>query len=264
MQFAVERTKKFPSEHLNELRIDFKAIGDDISSPMKSQMIRMNSFVLVLGLALAGSVQSVSAQTAQKKSKKTTYTAKDFIASSSAAPENETQSRRTVAESQTHYTVATTQSETRYGLGFASAYNLTASSTALTGWIGLTPKFGIQPLLSIGSTSPFNFSVGGIGKYTIAQRGAGGFHLGGGLSVGSIHKGASTNSGSLFGNSGTASKSGFNMGLAALAGVHYELPNTSLVLHFDGGANFGLADGDTDFNLGTVGSLLGASIIYLF
>lgn len=229
---------------------------------MKSQMIRINTLVLALGLALAGTTQSATAQTAHsKKSKKSTYTAKDFIASSSASPAAAPQVRP-AAVAAPQYEV-TTHFEPRYGLGFASAYNLTASSTALTGWIGLTPKFGIQPLLSIGSTSPFNFSVGGIGKYTVAQRGAAGFHLGGGLSVGSIHKGT-TQGGILFGNSGIPTKSGFNMGLAALAGVHYELPNTSLVLHFDGGANFGLADGDSDFNLGTVGSLLGASIIYLF
>jgi hypothetical protein len=237
---------------------------------MKSITQSISILVLALGLSLAAlSSQLASAQEAQSsQSKNAVASAKDFIDPISEGPARtvavETRTvNRYETRSETHVeTYAETRSETRYGLGLASAYNLTASDAALTGWIGLTPKFGIQPLLSIGSTSPFNISAGALAKYTVAQHGAGGFHLGGGMSLGSIHD-RPRNGGLLFGNvSGT--KSGFNMALTALAGVHYEMPNTNIVLHFDGGANFGLADGDTDFNLGAVGGLLGASIIYIF
>jgi hypothetical protein len=204
----------------------------------------------------------MSAQAAQgSRSKKATASAKDFIDPTSEAPvTTSAHAPATIDAAEPHYT---SRSETRFGLGLASAYNLTASDAALTGWIGLTPKFGIQPLLSVGSTSPFNFAVGALGKYTVAQHGAGGFHLGGGASFGSIHNG-NTSGGLLFGNSGGNTKSGFHMSLAALAGIHYEMPNTNIMLHFDGGANFGLADGNTDFNLGAIGGLLGASVIYVF
>lgn len=242
MQFAQEESKK-------EFRIDFKASGIEISRPMKSQIIRISTVCFALSFAMATALLPASAQAA-KHSKKTTSS--DAVETYSAAPASESTSTSSFHSSYGN----------RYGLGFASAYNLTASSTAVTGWIGLSPNFGIQPLLSVGSTSPFNFAVGALGKYTVAQRGAGGFHLGGGVAVGEIHKGT-TSGGILFGNT-TAAGSGFNMGLTALAGVHYELPGTSIMLHFDGGANFGLADGDTDFNLATVGGLLGASIIYMF
>jgi hypothetical protein len=244
MQFADERTKR----KREEMPIDNEASGEEINMPMKSQNNRIHVVTFVLGFALAALSLPVSAQGTH--SKKNTFVAKDSVQTASAAP---------ASTSETYYS---SHSDIHYGLGFASAYNLTASDTALTGWIGLSPKFGIQPLVSIGSTSPFNFSIGALGKYTVAQHGAGGFHLGGGLSVGSIHKGT-TGGGILFGNSGSM-KSGFNMGLSALAGLHYEIQNTNIMLHFDGGANFGLADGDTDFNLATVGGLLGASIIYMF
>jgi hypothetical protein len=216
---------------------------------MKSQIIRVGTLCFALSFASAVALLPASAQAAKSSHSKKT-TSSDTVETYSAAPASE----NTVSLHSSY--------GPRYGLGFASAYNLTASSTAVTGWIGLSPNFGIQPLLSVGSTSPFNFAVGALGKYTIAQRGAGGFHVGGGVAVGEIHKGT-TSGGILFGNYG-ATSSGFNMGLSALAGLHYELPGTSIMLHFDGGANFGLADGDTDFNVATVGGLLGASIIYMF
>jgi hypothetical protein len=229
---------------------------------MKSNTHRISTLAFVFGLALATLSQPMSAQAAQgSRSKKATASAKDFIDPTSEAPVTAAAAPAPAATAEPHY--YTSRSEIRYGLGLASAYNLTASDAALTGWIGLTPKFGIQPLLSIGSTSPFNFALGALGKYTVAQHGAGGFHLGGGAAFGSLHNG-NTSGGLLFGNSGGNTKSGFHMSLSALAGIHYEMPNTNIVIHFDGGANFGLVDGNTDFNLGAIGGLLGASVIYVF
>jgi hypothetical protein len=213
--------------------------------------IRFSTWMFILGFALAGTQPAMAQAGAQTKNKRVHgTTTHETVENASAASVS--------ASGYSHY-------DTQWGLGFASAYNVTSSNTALTGWIGLSPKFGIQPLLSVGSTSPFNFAAGALGKYTIVQQGAGGFHLGGGLTLGSVHVG-STGGGTLFGNSAAiGAKTGFSMGLTALAGVHYQLPNTSIMLHFDGGANFGLIDGDTDFNLGsTIGGLLGASIIYMF
>jgi hypothetical protein len=216
--------------------------------------VRSLKVLSILGLAVFALSQSMNAEAAQSsRSKKSYPVSRDSVSVAAAAP---------ASAEEPHYS---SRSETRWGLGLASVYNMTVSDAALTGWIGLSPRFGIQPLLSIGSTSPFNFAAGALAKYTLVQHGAGGFHIGGGATFGSIHKGA-TNGGLLFFNTGgTNTSNGFNMALAALIGVHFEMPSApNIMLHFDGGANFGLRDGDTDFNVGAIGGLLGASIIYVF
>jgi hypothetical protein len=140
----------------------------------------------------------------------------------------------------------------RYGLGYSAATSLTGSATSVTGLIELRGGNMIQGYLSVPSTSPFEFTVGANFKHTIAESQNAGFHIGGGAILGTLAGGA---------KGGSA----FALGLDGIAGIHFSLAGASHVqIHLDGGPCLNIIDGNSNFSIGALSGLLGASVIYMF
>lgn len=147
--------------------------------------------------------------------------------------------------------------EIKYAVGFSTVQNAVPGSTAaITGMIQLTPVDTFQAFFTIPSTSPFEIGGAGLYKRTIASSKGAGFHVGGGLGLGSI--------------SGKAAGGNFfSMNLSVIGGFHFELPGIPhVVAHLDGGPAFSLVTTDpsttTNFQVGALSAALGASIVYLF
>ena len=140
--------------------------------------------------------------------------------------------------------------ETQFYLGFSSdtAVSNNAMPTISLA-LGLTDKLLLQNYLGLFSTSPFNFAVGSVIKYTVAGNNSKGFHLGGGFGLGLT--GAET----------------FFVNLLGNAGVHFEVVD-SVWLSADGGFAVKIltgALGTTTFSLGGNSSpLFGMSVLYKF
>jgi opacity protein-like surface antigen len=133
----------------------------------------------------------------------------------------------------------------RFGLGLASITTGVGNSTVLTGWIPLKQSMGFQPYLGIPSTAgSFSFITGTAFKVTVAGNSQAAFHLGGNVLLGST-------------------SNLFYLGLGGLIGVHYA-PAQSVLLSVDGGPQLSLLDGNANFSMGALSSVLGASLIFLF
>jgi hypothetical protein len=138
----------------------------------------------------------------------------------------------------------------RVGVGFSSLTNFTGAASSAAVLLKLNDKNAIQLLLSVPSASPFQFSVGGQYKATVAQHQNAGFHLGAGLSIGSLAVGG---------------RNVFAVAINPLAGFHLPLiAGDRVELHLDGGPNLTLLDGTADFTIGAHSALLGATLVYLF
>ncbi len=145
----------------------------------------------------------------------------------------------------------------KWGLGVATFLPgaLIPGTGALTGWIGITPEFGIEPLVDISGTNSFQFAVGALAKYTVVNVGAAGFHIGGGLTLGSVNSLKPT----------TLNAHDFLFGLTGLMGVHFTIPGTSnIVAAFDGGPMLNITGGTANFILEPLSVLAGFSVMYLF
>ncbi|MCM2324426.1 MAG: hypothetical protein NDJ90_14300 [Oligoflexia bacterium] len=143
-------------------------------------------------------------------------------------------------------------SSAKFGLGVASASQLTGAQSSLTGVMELDPNTTIQALLSMPSTSPFEFSLGGLFKYTVAGSPNVGFHIGGGLTLGAL-------------SNPVTGDSAFALGIAGIGGLHFPLTSSrQVMLHLDGGPAFSLIDGEADFAIGALSGLLGVSVLYMF
>jgi hypothetical protein len=141
-----------------------------------------------------------------------------------------------------------------YSLGVSSISPAGGGNGALTGFINFTNLDAVQLFLAIpGTTGGFSFGVGGLYKHTLWGNSSHGLHVGGGAGLGTVA-----------GN--------FAMNLDAIAGVHYTLPNTTVSFHFDGGAVFSLVSAGgttgggttTNFSIGALSNILGASVVYGF
>lgn len=137
----------------------------------------------------------------------------------------------------------------RKGLGFASVEGLTGTATSVTGWLELDSKNSVQGFLGIPTTSPFQFSLGGLFHRIVASKGSASFHWGGGLAAGIL---------------GAARKTDFALSLIANLGIRYQLQDSPIFVSLDGGPGFSLLNGNSDFSIGAHSGLLGASVIYVF
>lgn len=150
-------------------------------------------------------------------------------------------------------------SEHRWGLGLAtmtSGMLVPGGNGALTGWIGITPEFGIQPLLTIPSTSPFQFAAGALFKVTVHQMASSGFHVGLGVTMGDVHTTPTVAGGS---------DHSLLVGLSGLMGFHFVMPGTSnIMVHFDGGPMVNITGGNANFALTPLSAFGGLSVLYLF
>jgi hypothetical protein len=140
--------------------------------------------------------------------------------------------------------------KTEFYLGFSSDSAVSNSATpTISLAIGLTDKLLLQNYVGLFNTSPFNFAVGSVIKYTVAGNNSKGFHLGGGFGLGLT--GAET----------------FFVNILGNAGVHFEIVD-SVWLSADGGFAVMVltgALGTTRFSLGGNNSpLLGMSVLYQF
>ncbi len=101
-------------------------------------------------------------------------------------------------------------------------------------------------MFAVQNTSPFTFNIGGLYKHKLSHGGNSGFHVGGGLGLGTV---AST----------------FGFSVAGVAGIHYNLPGTTdLVLHVDAGPVLTIIDGSATFALSPFSGIFGATLVYMF
>jgi hypothetical protein len=107
----------------------------------------------------------------------------------------------------------------------------------------------IQAMMNLRSVSgDVEFSVGGAYKFTVAGTNRAGFHIGPGLSLGTVAAGGESN---------------FAFAIVGMFGGHYTLFER-LLLSVDGGPILSVVDGNVDFGIAPMGTLLGLSIHYLF
>ena len=137
---------------------------------------------------------------------------------------------------------------TRFGVGYSTLPALGGITGSPVFMLQLNERNLIQVHLFVPTTKPFQFMGGGYYKYSIAERGGAGFHVGGGVLAGSL-------------------ASNFALQGQLVAGIHFAIPGTNndVVFHFDGGPTLTVAGGgSTDFYLGANSGLLGATIAYMF
>jgi hypothetical protein len=138
-----------------------------------------------------------------------------------------------------------------WGLGVSSVNTVPFPGNvgSLTAIFHLTTEDAIQVLLSIPSTQgSFKFGAGGLYKRTVAGSQAAGFHLGGGVALGT--------------------NGSFAASFIGVAGIHYTPSGTNLAFHFDGGPALTIQDtnggSSTNFAVGQYSNVLGASVLYVF
>jgi len=154
----------------------------------------------------------------------------------------------------------------KLAVGIASSEQLT-KATAFTGIMELDSKNLIQAYFAVPSSSPFQFSLAGAYKHTLAEHGSAGLHVGGGLGFGITSKSAAALIGNslaeAFGGTGSSSATDFYVSFAGIGGIHMPFPGTSnVMIHFDAGPVLHIQSGANDFNIGALSGLLGASIVY--
>lgn len=135
----------------------------------------------------------------------------------------------------------------------AKAFGFTDSSNLLNGQ-SASALFGgttdwIHVMLAINKTlGAFEFGVGGIYKFTVLGDRRTGFHMGPGVSVGTVAVGG---------------KSKFGFSISGLAGAHWTIFDR-MIVSVDGGPAVAVVDGDANFSFRPIGDLLGLSLHYLF
>ena len=156
----------------------------------------------------------------------------------------------------TYAAESTSHSNTRVGFGFAT-YGGTGAGIgmahALSFWIDLNQQLSVQPFLGVTSSSPFNFGVGATLRYTIRGNHTEGFHLGGGVNLGTL------------GGTAVGGGSTFFLNIFPVAGFHFSLGNalSNLQLSFDGGPVLAITP-TFQFQVAPLGIIGGASIHYFF
>lgn len=221
--------------------IDIQATSRDVTDPMKTSYISSwISLICPLRLAIYALTIAIVCQSSPVLAQARHYRNNDEVTTSSAG----------------EYSVG---SDHRWGLGLATMTGgmlVPGSNGALTGWIGITPEFGIQPILSVSSTSPFQFAGGALFKVTVHQMASSGFHVGGGITLGDVYTPTGV---------AGASDHSFMIGLAGLMGFHFVMPGTSnIMVHFDGGPMVNVTGGNATFALTPISAVGGLSVLYLF
>lgn len=138
----------------------------------------------------------------------------------------------------------------RWGLGVSTATAVTFTNTAFSAIHEFSPSSALHLFLAIERTSPaFVFGTGALYKYNIAGDNRGGFHIGGGLGLGTILAGA-TNV--------------FGISIGGVAGPHFTVPGVDrLLISADAGVGVSIIDGSANFALGGLSTVLGLSIHYM-
>lgn len=210
---------------------------------MKSQ-----TSVILVFLALAGLLMNSGAQAQPREKKaKSSESAKETVTETAAAP----------------------SAPKRMALGLSSNAAFSGEG-ALTGAIELDPKTLIQGYLTVPSSSPFTFILGGAFKYTIHENSSAGLHVGGGAAIGTAAKSAASAAAAaaaaaLTGATTSTSSTDLFFELGGIAGIHAPFPGVSnMMIHLDAGPALHLQSNANDFAVGTFGGLLGASILYYF
>lgn len=209
--------------------------------PMKKSVLHLVLFAFVLSCDLSSGLSSAYAKDKAHKTHTTTTTTSptgETVTVTHSAPERST----------------TISGNHNYGLGLQTFGNLANSSTALSAWINLVDVHSVQLVATIGSTSPFNFGVGGLYRYQMFGTRSAGFHLGSGIALGSkSYAGAKT----------VGSK--FFTDLSALSGFHFMIPETSNIqVNLDAAATLEIVDGDSNFMVGGLSPALGLGVHYFF
>ena len=136
----------------------------------------------------------------------------------------------------------------QYGLGIASVNGFIPVSTlgtSLSGLIAFSRDFTVQAYLTMGSTSPFTFGAGGIAKYTVSGSNYSGFHVGGGV---------------VLGTTGV-----FFASIPFVAGAHFAIPSLrNLMFSFDAGPRILIQNSTVNFSIDSLSSVLGLSVHYMF
>lgn len=195
------------------------------------------TFALVVGLGLA-----ISQAQAAPRSKKTAVapatTAEKPVSTSQAAPAR-----------------AGMPAFDRFGVGFATLRSLTGGSggapvlidfQGVSTWVEFSSIHSAQLALSIPSTGPF--AMAGTLAYRLNLHGtnSNGFHAGLGTTMGG-YGGA------------------FYINIHPMLGFQFTPANlNNILLSFDGGPNFQIADGNFNFNFNALSAQLGFAIHYLF
>jgi hypothetical protein len=144
----------------------------------------------------------------------------------------------------------------KFGLGYAATGigGGTAGvlgTSAVTGLFNLSSGDMIQVLFAVPSTvGDLSLGVGGVYKHSISEHQGAGFHLGGGLALGTI-------------------AGDFAISMAAIAGLRFSVPGTSAIqIHLDGGPSFSLIstspNSQSSFAISALSTALGLSVFYIF
>jgi hypothetical protein len=148
-----------------------------------------------------------------------------------------------------------------FALGVADTTNLTGGQSASV--MFATQKDWIHTFLGVNhSQGSFAFGAGAIYKFTVQGTRAAGFHIGPGVSVGTVS--FSGSSVRVAGN--TLSVEGgtkFGFAIVGDVGAHYTLFD-HLIFSMDAGPIFSVVDGSFNFMLKPIGEVLGLSFHYLF
>lgn len=151
----------------------------------------------------------------------------------------------------------------RFGLGLQTLNgSVGGSMAAVSGLIEIDSLTNIQAFATIGSTSPFQFGVGGAARRTVSGNEHAGFHVGGLIALGTLAAGSTTTISSS-GKVSSSASTKFFINFTALGGVHFQIPGVEKVLvSFDGGPNLAIFDGNTNFSIDALSPFLGFNIHY--
>jgi len=133
-----------------------------------------------------------------------------------------------------------------FAIGFSTFGGAESLGTAaLSAKFNLGTHGSVQALAAIGSTSPFQFSAGGVYRHRLFGDGDPGFHVGAGATL------------------GINAASSFFLNLFPLFGFHFSLGGQlkRITLCFDGGMNFHVTPG-FQMQLAPLSAVAGGSIHY--
>lgn len=135
------------------------------------------------------------------------------------------------------------------GLGLQTFSSFGGADVALSAWIELGQKSILQPVLAMGSTSPFQAAVGGFYRHIMSGNQLSGLHVGAGTGFGTI--------------AGTPDND-FVFFLGGLVGTHFQLRDMdNLLFSLDAAAIFQTVDGQSDFRMGGLSPALGLAVHYM-
>jgi len=140
-----------------------------------------------------------------------------------------------------------------FAIGIATSQELTMTPTALTAWIPLSQKIGIQAYAGTNANKPFHFGTGAVVKGTVLGNNSSGLHVGGGATVGTTQSLNPSKNKDLF------------VKIIGLGGIHFAFEGLkNIQFHFDIGPGFTSIGEHFQFNFGATSPLLGASVFYYF